>query len=238
MATLVGAITFLTLAGTPGLTPYTDTTSFPRTYSADFTRLSISATPTSPSGSFTGKTEESTIYVTVSDTASATATEDPIDTQDITSADLVYATLTESASLANYVAASETAFVTLGEAVTLSITSNTAKAGTDTASATITETASVAVAIDVTDTASVTATEGTPTIDTPANLVSVTDTASVTITDSPQIDIYTGFIPATGEDIASVTLAEVASVAISDAPGQVAGIRLDVRSPTLWLRVL
>ncbi len=214
MAILTGVITSLALSGVPGLaTDWYDsaTATTPRPYSADFTRLAVGATPGRPYGAFTGKTEVTLIDKPVSDTASLSVTEEPIDEQFIVASDTARLTLTEVTNLRNNIGVTDTASLSVSEGIALTIAGVTDKPVTDTASLTLTELTNLRVSLSVTDTTSLSVTESTS-VATPATFQTVTDTASLTITDDVLLTVFAGLAAFNGADTASLRVTETATV--------------------------
>lgn len=202
----------------------------------DYSELIVTSGP-----GYTGadgvRTETAIVYVTVSDTASVSATEDPIDSQDIASSDIGYLAVTEVAVLGAVIYATDTASLTLGEAVNLGITNNTAKSGTDTASLTLTEVASAHVSIEASDTASLSVSESTS-ADITRQDIQPTDTASLSVDDSATVSVITGDIPLTAVDSARLTVTETATVSAFSPPNQVRRVYTAFSAARLTIQVL
>src|ERR1044072_600479 len=162
MPSLAGAITTLGLLGLSTNAPVFDSEyqASPRPYTTTFTALSLAgALPRARAVDFSGKTEQTTAAIVVTDTASLSATESPIDTQEIESTDSARLAVSESSQLFNFIAVTDTANLSLSETISLVISGVTAKTASDTASLSLTESRSIAVTVAVTDTTSLTLTE-------------------------------------------------------------------------------
>jgi hypothetical protein len=160
---------------------------------------------------FAGRTASTLVALTVSDTASISATEGPIDTQEIESADTARLSVSESTQLFNFLSAADTANLSLSETISLVITGVTAKTGSDTASLSLTESVAIAVTVDVTDTASLTLTESSS-VAVSTEQVTVSDTASLTLDEAVSLNVFSGVNAISAVDGAALALVETANV--------------------------
>lgn len=212
MASLVGAITTLGLLGAsvaaPVFTPAEPV--IERPYEATWTGLGLSATPGKRAVSFS-KTEVTSVTHSVSDTASISATENPVDTQEISTFDTARLSVTDTAQLFNFLQASDTASLQGSDTVNLTISGVTAKAATDTASLSLTEATSISVTIAVTDTASIQGVDEAGTVTTPTEVVSVVDTASLSVDADVLLNVFVGVVEKQVSDSISIQAIEAAT---------------------------
>jgi hypothetical protein len=156
MASLAGAITFLTLAGTPGVQTWSqvvDEGSGSRPNDGTFTQLSLNATAGAPYGSFSNKTEETSLTKPVTDIYTPILTMAPVSDVDVDVTDIYTPVLTMQGIAYLYRTTSDTYTPVLTMAYTaLSKGSSTAKAGTDTYTPVVTMVPQVIRQIDITDT--------------------------------------------------------------------------------------
>lgn len=213
MSSLAGARTTRTLIGVPGLPTWRDTLSTTRAFSQQFTHRHPGGIFGRAYGSFT-KTAATSVDVDVTDTASITATESPVDSQEITTNDVIRLGVTESTQLFNFISVTESFVPGLSETVSLIISGVTDRPVTDTASLTLSESVALGISIDVTDTASLQLTGEAGTVVTSSELVTVTDTASLSVSEEQILNIFTGVVDISVNDTASLALAVESAAAI------------------------
>lgn len=235
MASLVGAKSALTPRGTPGLVSWraTSSTTFPRPYTVTFTQLRPGGVPGRRYGSF-AKTVATTATLVVSDTASLSATEEPIDQNEIATTDTARLSASDVSQLFNRIDASDTASMTAGETIALAISGVTLKTASDTASLSATDTSALGVTVDVSDTASLTATD-TSSVAVSAESKSVTDTASLAADDEQLLEIFAGIVERSASDNALLTVSERASIV---EVRRIKKITLQIRAPRITLEII
>lgn len=239
MPSLVGAITTLGLLGLSANAPVYDpdygaAPTFPRPYEATWTGLGLSALPGVRAVDFSGKSELTTAPLDVSDTASLSATEDPIDTNEIVTTDTARLSATESTQLFNFRSTTDTASLSVSETIGLVQSGVTLKTASDTATLSVTESVAVGVTIDVTDTASLTVSESVS-VSTTAETVDVTDTATLTVDESLLLAIFAGVVELNAQDTALLTTSEIAS-AIE--VRRIKRITLSIRFPRITMEIV
>jgi hypothetical protein len=233
MASLVGAVTALALYGAPGQPQLPDPTTFPRPGGLEFTHLGLGGTPGSTYGTFT-KTAVTYLELDVTDSASLSASESPIDSQQIVSYDIARIALAETAALLNRYSLTDTAAISLSEVVALSIAGVLDKPVTDTASLSLTESTALSVTVAVTDTASVSVTDDGEVAATVEG-IAPTDTASLSVTETSLLEVFVGQLSLTVSDTARLTLTEsAAAVPIA----RVTGISIQSVLPEIRIRRL
>lgn len=234
MASLVGAVTLLTLSGVSG--PVTFTYEAPPTFARpgglEFTQLGTSAVSAKRYGTFFGKSELLNITVSVSDTAFLSGTETPQDLQEIVSYDIASLSVSESTQLSNRIGATDTATLSLSEVVTLTVTGVASITPTDTASVSVSESVAIAATLDVTDTTSLTLTESATKVDAGESFA-VTDDASIAVNDFASVNIFTGVL-----DLAVVDDIVIASTETATAEDArvVSKIAFQARVPKITFR--
>lgn len=235
MASLAGAITTLGLAGVPFGAPVFDAEyqTNPRPYTQTFTQLGLNGCADVRHVTFS-KTETTTATLVVSDTASISATESPIDLQEIATTDTARLSVSETTQLFNFRSVTDTASLAVSETISLVITGVTSKSASDTASVSTSETVAIAVTTAVTDTASLTVTDEA-TVDVSAENVAVTDTASITTDESVLLNVFSGVNAISVIDEARLTTAEVAAV---HEVRRIRRIALSISMPHIELEIL
>jgi len=213
MASLATARSALTPRGTPGRISWRDTApgSVTRPYTVTFTQFRPGGIPGRRYGSFT-KTVATTAAITVSDTASLSATEEPIDRNEIATTDTARLSASDVSQLFNRIDATDTATLSAGETIALQISGVTLKTASDTASLSASETSTVGVSVDVSDTATLTATD-TSSVAISAESKDVTDTASLSADDTVLLEIFAGIVERSASDTALLTVSDLAFVA-------------------------
>lgn len=233
MSTLVGAKTALSARGTPGPATWRDTTSSPRPFIAQITQRRPGALPGRLYGSFV-RSVVTTASFAVSDTASLSATEDPVDHNEIATGDTARLSATDVSQLFQRIDVTDTASLTAGETIALLQSGVILKTVTDTASLSATEVTTVGVTVDVTDTASLTATDTSAVVVTSQTL-SVSDTASLSADDVQLLEIFTGIVEKTVTDLALLTANDAAVVL---EVGRIRKITFEARIPRITFEVL
>lgn len=184
MAVLTGAITYLSLAGTPGPATYTEYTApgSSRPDDGQFTTLQLSGTPGRTFASFVDKVNNNYDRA-VSDTYLVVLTLGPVTDVDIDVDDAYTPVLTMQATAYLTRAVSDTLrpVVTMGVAA-LSKGGSTAKAGTDTYTPVLTLTSSLVHVISVSDTY-------TPVLTLSADALNKSDALTVADTYTPVLDL-------------------------------------------------
>jgi hypothetical protein len=239
MASLAGAITALGLAGVSIAAPVWDSeyATSPKPYTQTFTALSNNGTSGPYLTDYSGKTELTDVSLEVSDTASLSATEEPVDSQQIEVADIARLSVTETVSHFHFIAVTDTATLSASELVALSITGVTPKPVTDTASISATEVTSLSVSLSVTDTASLSATD-TSSVAVSTESVDVTDTASLSADDASLLTVFTGQLELNVVDSASLRTTETASIQTFEALQPIRLIRFDITAPSIRFEFL
>lgn len=210
MSTLVGAKTNLSARGTPGPATWRDTTSIPRPFIAQITQRRPGALPGRMYGSF-ARAAVTTVTLDVSDTASLSATEEPVDRNEIATTDTARLSASETSLLFNRIDVTDTATLTAGETISVVISGVTLKTASDTASLSSSETSTVGVSVDVTDTATLTATD-TSVLVVSVEAIAASDTASLSTDDAVLLEIFAGVVEKTASDTATLTVSETAIV--------------------------
>jgi hypothetical protein len=215
MPSLVGAVTTLGLVGLSTAAPvfdadYATPPTFERPYTATWTGLGLSGTPSARAVSFS-KEEVSVAEISATDTVFITATEEPIDENEILTTDTARLSITDTAALFNNVAVTDNARLSASETVGLAIVGVNAKSGSDTASLSVSESLIIAVSLAVTDTASLSLTE-TPTVSETLEVLSVTDTASISVDEELLREVFTGVQEINVLDTALLAATESTSV--------------------------
>lgn len=236
MPSLSGAITVLGLGGLSVGAPFYDSEyqTVPRPFTQQFTQLGPGGLSTFPHSNFTGKTEETTAALSVSDTASLSATESPVDSNEIATSDTVRLSLTESSQLFNFQAVTDTASLSLSETISLVQSGVTLKTASDTASLSVTEVSSIAVSVAITDTASLTLTESAS-VAVSTEQVTVSDTASLTIDESVLLNVFAGVNAISVADSALLSVIDTASVT---EVRRIKRIGLSISRPYIELEIL
>lgn len=234
MANLVGAYTALTPRGTPGQVAWAETNNVPRAYTEDFTAFLPWGVPGRLYGDFT-KVVSSTAALAVSDTASLSATEDPVDSNEIATTDTARLGVTDAAALFNFLASTDTATLLAFETISLAQSGVTLKTASDTTSLSASEAVTLNVSIDVTDTASLSVTDSSA-VDVSVEEKSATDTASLTLSDEAVLlNIFTGVNEITVSDAANLRVSETASVI---EVRRIKRIALSITRPYIELEIL
>lgn len=232
MASLVGAVTFLGLSALSGANGFVFAGTRTETTVTAYTRLGLAAAP-SLVPAFLPKAAVSLQPFSVSDTAAFSATETPIDRNEVTTWDT--AALRLSAETANFLiryAVSDTATMTIAESIGLVQSGVIDRPVTDTASLSTTEAAAIAVQVSVTDDAALSGTDS-GTVDVSRVALSATDDAALSTADTASVTVFTGSIGINLSDGASLTVTETASI---DLPRVVTDIRIRVRAPSIVFR--
>lgn len=175
-------------------------------YTQTFTRVGVSG-GVKRYGSFS-KTQEVVASIVVSDTARLSATEDPVDEQEISTADTARLSVSEVSQLFNFLQSSDTASLQGSETVNLTISGVTAKEATDTASLSLTEATSISVTVSVTDTASIEGTDEAGTVAAQTEVVDVTDTAALSVDESVLLNVFVGVVDKSVSDQARISITE------------------------------
>lgn len=238
MASLAGTLTFLTLSGLSGPEVYVPQgeTLTVRPTNLEFTELGLYGGPKFLASEFTAKATAPQQDWVLSDTAYLTATEGPIDVNEIVTYDTAsLRAILEQASLLNYYAVTETARLSAGESVSLVTSGVTPKVVTDTASISATDVATLDVTLDVTDTASITGTEDPGTVDVNSEAFAVTDDAAITVDEGAAVNQFSGFDPIVVGDIVYLSAIDTATASVSR---KVASIAIRYRMPKIVFRKL
>lgn len=156
MASLAGAITFLTLAGAPGLAPWSQVVeegSGSRPNDGTFTQLQPAGVSGARYGSFTDKTEETASTKVVTDSIRIFLTEGPVADIDIDVNDTITVRITDTAYAGLSRSVSDTITLRSAESVfSLAKSGTIPKTVSDTITLRITEGVAYGVAISVSDT--------------------------------------------------------------------------------------
>lgn len=213
MASLAGALTTLGLLGISTAAPVFDTeyATSPKPYTVTFTQLGLNAGPVVRHVDYSGKVSPTDSAFDVFDTASVSATESPVDSQEITTNDVARVAASESISLLKRLDPTDTALVAVSESISLVIGGVTDKPVTDTASVSAADVATLDVTIDVSDTASVSTTD-VAVVDVSVEQIIVSDTASVSTTDEALRNVFAGVNVIAAADFAFITVGESARV--------------------------
>lgn len=174
----------------------------------DYSELGLHGRPDNPR-SFAGRVASSTQSFVVSDTASISVTEDPVDRNEITTTDTARIAVSDTSQMFNRIDVADTARLSVGETISLLITGVTLKTASDTASLSVSEAVTVNVSLDVTDTASISVSD-TSSVEVSVEQITVSDTASLSVDDQQQLEIFAGFVDKTVHDDALLTLTETA----------------------------
>lgn len=236
MPSLAGAITVLGLGGLSVGAPFYDSEyhTTPRPFTQQFTQLGLGGLSTFPHNDFSGKVSETTATFTVSDTASLSATEEPIDQNEITTGDTARLSATDSSQLFNRLDVTDTATLSAGETIGLLISGVTLKTASDTATLSSSETSELGVSVDVSDTATLTVTD-TSSVDVSAESLDVTDTANLSADDTQLLEIFAGIVERSASDTALLTVNDLASVI---EVRRIKRISFHVRMPRMTIEVL
>ncbi len=210
MASLASAKTALTPRGTPGKVSWRDLSSVTRAYSVPFTQYRPGGIPGRRYGAFT-KAASSTAALNVSDTASLSATEEPVDRNEIATTDTARLSASDVSLLFNRIDAIDTARLTAGETISVVISGVTLKTASDTASLSSSETSTVGVSVAVTDTASLSATD-TSALVVLGETFAVTDTANLSADDVQLLEIFAGIVEKSVSDNAFLRVSDSAVV--------------------------
>lgn len=186
--------------------------------------------------SFAGRSAVSLLEIAVSDTASLSATEDPTDGQEITTApDVAAISVTESVQLFNNIAVTDAATLAVSDTVGIEQSGTPEVTPTDTASLSVTESVSLDVSLDVTDDADITATEDEPaTVDVSTDTLTASDDASLTLSEFAVLDVFVGALEFNVEDTATLTVSETSAVAVVEG---IARINFAMRAPSIRFRM-
>jgi hypothetical protein len=206
-------------------------------FTAQFSRLGLSATPTLVAGSFV-KDIVTLAELNVSDTLFVTFTEDPVDFNELIAGDDLRVSITDLATLRNNLAVTDTLAVGAVETIALLQAGVLTLAVTDTLSVSLTDgVGDIRVEVPVSDTLSVSLNDTAPaTVATPLELKNVTDTLSVSFSsETGNLQIFVGIVPLTVFDELRVSVQEEAIGAIVD---PVRNIRFTARVPNIRFRVL
>lgn len=233
MASLVGVVTALTLSGVPGHLPFIEQGATAGAHTGSFTRLGLGGY-SRPIDAIPAKDAAAQAELNVTDTASLSATEGPLDSNEIITYDTARLSAVDVSNIYNFYTLTDTARLFINEAVTLNVSGVTDNPATDTASISATEVATVDVTVDVTDTASLQTTD-TPTVDTAGVVISVTDTASLSTTDTAAYDAITGVAYLTGEDQALLRVVDTAVVTVDR---KISAIAISYKAPKIVVRKL
>src|SRR5688572_10504485 len=233
MASLASAKTALTPRGTPGLVAWRDMSSTTRAYSVAFTQFRPGGIPGRRYGSFT-KVASSTAEFSVSDTASLSATEEPVDRNEIATTDTARLSATETSLLFNRIDVTDTATLTAGETISVVIIGVTLKTASDTASLSSSETATLGISLAVSDTASLSATD-TSVLVVSAENIATSDTASLSTDEAVLLEIFAGVVEKTAADTATLTVSESAVVVEAR---RIRKIKFQSRMPRMTVEVL
>jgi hypothetical protein len=212
MASLAGAITTLGLAGVPFGGPVwnSEYLTEPRPYTVTFTQLGLDGSSVVRHTDYT-KIELTDVQHVVSDTASVSATEGPIDSQIITTHDAASLAVTDTASLFNFLNITDSISLSVSESVGLIISGVTEKPVTETASLSVSETVALSVTVEVTDTASISVTDS-GTVDVDSENVTASDDAAVSVSEEVLLGIFAGINVVNVGDVATLTAVEAALV--------------------------
>jgi hypothetical protein len=233
MASLASAKSALTPRGTPGRAPWRDTSSVARAYSATFTQLRPGGITGRRYGAFT-KVASSTVALSVSDTASLSATEEPIDRNEVATTDTARLSASDVSQLFQRIDVSDTATLSAGETIALLQSGVTLKTASDTASLSSSETSTLGVTVDVSDTASLTVTD-TSALVVSAESIAVTDTANLSADDTQLLEIFAGIVEKVSADTALLTVTDSALVL---EVRRIRKIRFQVRMPRMTLEMI
>lgn len=232
---LGSAITGLSPRGTPGPALF-GSTSTPSPFVRAITQLRPGGISGRRYGDFT--TEVSTLVdITASDTASLSATESPVDAQEIATTDTARLSATETAQLFNHITVVDTARLSVSETINLGIVGVTEKIASDTASLSASEALTISVTIEVTDIASLSASESA-TVDVNTEQVSVTDTASLSASEAVLLNVFSGVNDIAVGDVAFLRTTEIA-IATEYVPVRpIRRIALSISMPHIELEIL
>ncbi len=235
MPSLAGAITTLGLAGIPFGAPVFDSEyqTTPRPYTQTFTQPGLDGSSVARHVTYT-KTEASVATLDVSDTASLSATEEPIDQNELATTDTARLSATDVSQLFNRIDVSDTAALAANETISLVISGVTLKSVSDTASLSSSETSALGITIDVSDTASLSATDSSSVAVSAENL-SVTDAANLSADDAQLLEIFAGIVEKIAFDSALLTVVDIALVR---EVRRIRRISLELRGPRITLEIL
>jgi hypothetical protein len=253
MASLIAGITALSLTGVPGLETWDDGTPLPVAASDTasitategtptvlgidpqiWTELGLTGVPFPVRDSFDAVAPSDQLDLEVSDTASISGTEDPVDGQEIETSDIAQITLSEVVQLFNNIDLTDSANLTLSETINLQTSGTPDVPVTETASLTLTEVATLDVELTVTDDAALTLTES-PTVDVSGETFDVTDTTSLSLSETVLLDIFAGVVEINADDIASLGVTEVAAL-LQITPAEIARISMSMKAPRIVIR--
>jgi hypothetical protein len=234
MASLTGAITFLTLAGLPGQAPYTQQlgASGGRPDDGTFTALTLTGTPGHVYGSFADKVEETSLTKPVTDRLVPRLTIGPVSDIDVDLTDTLIPVIRVSAYATLYRTVTDTLRPRLTETIPSLVKSGSVTIlGTDTVVPVLTVTAVPTRLINVTDTLVPVLTEGvTYTV---GNAATVTESIVPVLTVTTSLDQLVGSVNWPRSD----TLIPVLRVtATAEAAGEVDIIHIALR-PTGIIRI-
>lgn len=215
MPSLAGAVSFLTLAGISGQQPYIEQAAAVGRVGYHFGGLALYGTTGANASGFFAKSLSADIQHVVSDTASLTVTETPIDSNEVVTYDTISLNISEISRIYNLYTLTDTARLVLGEAVSLVTAGVTAFTPTDTASISITDIAVLDVSLAVTDTTSISVSDPTPTVDTAGESYTATDTVSLSITDTASVNIFSGYLYLAADDTATIQVTDSAEATVS-----------------------
>lgn len=172
----------------------------------DYSELGLQGRPDNPRD-FAGRTASSTQTFAVSDTASISVTEDPVDRNEIATTDTARIAVSDTSQMFNRIDVTDTARLSVGETVSLLISGVTLKTASDTASISVSESVTVNVSIAVTDTASISVGD-VAAVAVSVEQFSVSDTASISVDDEQQLNIFAGVVEKIVSDDALLTLTD------------------------------
>jgi hypothetical protein len=229
---LIGAYTALSSTGAPGLAIWNDI-SYLRSYTEDFTERHPGGLTGETYGTFSHTTSSGAAF-SVSDTASFSATEDPVDRNEIATGDTARLSASDVSQLFQRIDVTDTATLTAGETIALLQSGVILKTASDTASLSATEVTALGVTVDVSDTASLSATD-ISTVDVSAQNLSVTETASLSADDEQFLEIFAGIVDKTVFDSVPLTGSDIATVSEI---GRVRKISFHTRMPRITFEVI
>ena len=240
MASLVGAITALSLIGAPSGSPVWTTVAkggAPSEPASPITRLGLTGTATRLYGAFS-KQPVGLVLKTVSDSATLSVLEDPMDERYLTTGDSAYLRITETLLRLNHLGVTDTASLLLAEGVELQGAGVNESSPTDTASLSVAEAVTLDISVDLTDTASISVT-GTPTILVSTLAQTVTDTASISITETSITDKVSGSRAWQVGELAQLSLSEATLLEKfeSDELAYITRIAVTFDAPTITFRM-
>ncbi len=231
MASLLGAVTGLSARGTPGPVTWFVAPVDSRDYVGNFTDRSTGGLAGRIYGDFTRATAP-LASLSVSDTASLSATEEPIDRNEIATTDTARLSASDVSQLFNRIDATDTATLSAGETIALQISGVTLKVASDTATLSASETSTVGVTVGVSDTATLTATD-TSSVAISAESKNVTDTANLSADDSVLLEIFAGIVERSASDTALLRANDFAVVA---EVRRIRHIKFQMRKPRMTIK--